>query len=407
MDKLSDNSTAAPADSPSSFSPLRTLAAFGLLLIGAGILAVAMSGDRVTNNDFISYWAAGKQLVHHGNPYDASAILRIQQSAGYTATHAFFMRNTPFAFFLALPLGFFGATVGGVVWSMAMLAALIRSIWMLWVLHGRPSDRLHLLGYCFPPVFACLLTGQMGMFLLLGVVLFLYFHQPRPLIAGAALLLCALKPHLFLPVLVALIAWIVTTRTYRIVAGAAIALTVSLALPLFLDPGAWTHYLQMMRAANIQDDYIPTLSLFFRLAVDRNLAWLQFVPAFFGGAWALWYFFTRRNQWSWMQHGSLLLLVSVLVAPYAWPTDQVVLLPAILRALYFTRSRTVMFLFIAASALVEIEVFSGIPIMHSAWYLWTTPAWLALYLYAVRARNIASDPQAAIAPATVPLALPL
>lgn len=400
MDQTPDNSAVASASSPSSFSPLRALAAFGLLLIGAGILAIAMSGDRVTNNDFISYWAAGKQLVHHGNPYDASAILRIQQSAGYTATHAFFMRNTPLAFFLALPLGFFGATAGGVLWSMTMLAALIRSIWMLWVLHGRPADRLHLLGYCFPPVFACLLTGQMGMFLLLGVVLFLYFHQSRPVIAGAALLLCALKPHIFLPVLVVLVAWIVTSRAYRIVAGAAIALTASLALAVFLDPGAWTHYLQMMQAANLQDDYIPTLSLFFRLAVDRNLAWLQFVPAFFGSAWALWYFLTRRRQWHWMQHGSLLLLVSVLVAPYAWPTDQVVLLPAILAALYSARSRTVMFLYIAASALVEIEVFSGIPIMHSAWYLWTTPAWLALYLYAVR--NAALAPQTEIVSAIVP-----
>jgi hypothetical protein len=37
-----------------------------------------------------------------------------------------------------------------------------------------------------------------------------------------------------------------------------------------------------------------------------------------------------------------------------------------------------------ASATIEIAIFRGIPLLHSAFYLWTTPAWLAWYLCSTR-----------------------
>ena len=386
----------AMASTQSRVNPLRAIAAFCLLALGAIILACAMKGNNAAKGDYISYWAAGQQLVHRGNPFDGAAILRIEQAAGYEANRPFFMRNPPSAFFLALPLGFFGARVGAVVWSLAMIAALMRSTRILWIMHGRPPDRLHLLGYCFPPTLACLLTGQIGMFILLGVALFLYFHASRPYFAGAALLLCTLKPHIFLPFGVVLIAWIVARRAYRILAGALVILIASVALSFFLDPAGWAHYAHMVKAADIQDEYIPTISLMFRLVVQRKSVWLQFGPAFAGCGWGLWYFWTRRERWNWMDHGSLLLIISVLVAPYAWFTDQVILIPALLHAVYLTRSRGVIAILAMASVVVEIVVFRGVPLIHSAIHIWTVPAWLACYLYAVR--TTAAQPSKAYDP---------
>jgi hypothetical protein len=88
-----------------------------------------------------------------------------------------------------------------------------------------------------------------------------------------------------------------------------------------------------------------------------------------------------------MEHGSLLVLVSVLVAPYTWFTDQAILLPALLGGVYLTRSRTLIATFALTSAIIEIANFRGIPVLHSAFYIWTAPAWLAWYLYAARRRD--------------------
>jgi hypothetical protein len=37
-----------------------------------------------------------------------------------------------------------------------------------------------------------------------------------------------------------------------------------------------------------------------------------------------------------------------------------------------------------ASAAIEIKALRGLPLLHSAFYLWTAPAWLAWYLYATK-----------------------
>jgi hypothetical protein len=362
-------------------SPLRMLAAGCMLAFGIAILAFAMSGSNAANRDFICYWAAGHQLAHHANPYDEDAIPRLEQTAG-TDGRPYFMRNPPTAFFLALPLGFVGARIGAVLWSLALVAALMYSVRTLWILNGRPEGRVHLVGYCFAPVLACLLAGQIGIFLLLGVALFLRFHQTRPMLAGASLLLCALKPHLFLPFALVLMAWAVHQHAYRLLLGAGGAMAAAALLGFALDPHGWQHYAAMAAHAKMQNEFIPTLSLIFRLVIHRQAIWLHFVPAAVACAWAIWFHWKHRKEWSWMDHGSLLLLVSVMVAPYAWFTDEAVLLPAALCAIYSRmRSGRSMLPFSCILGAALIEVLAGVS-LTSVSYIWTTPAWLALWLLA-------------------------
>jgi hypothetical protein len=85
-----------------------------------------------------------------------------------------------------------------------------------------------------------------------------------------------------------------------------------------------------------------------------------------------------------MAHGSLLMLVSVLAAPYSWLMDQAILIPALLHAAYLIRSRSVVAILALASAVIEIGILCGLPLMFSASWLWTAPAWLTWYLYATR-----------------------
>src|SRR5260370_16723347 len=89
-----------------------------------------------------------------------------------------------------------------------------------------------------------------------------------------------------------------------------------------------------MMTTGVLDAFVPTLSVIFRFFIDRNAVWLQFLPEGGGCVWAIWYFWSRRSCWSWRDQGLLLLLVSAACTPYAWFSDEAMLLPALLAALY-------------------------------------------------------------------------
>jgi hypothetical protein len=235
------------------------------------------------------------------------------------------------------------------------------------------------------------MAGQLGIFLLLGVVLFLYFHQSRPALAGAALLLCALKPHVFIPFAVVLLIWVVSRKAYRILAGFSAALLASCALSFWLDAQAWPQFSHMMQTGGALTEPVPTLGVTFRFLVNRDAVWLEFLPAAAGCVWAIWYFWTRRNRWSWTDQGLLLLLVSAMCTPYGWFTDEAMLLPAVLAGVYravSTRRSLLPLALIAGVALIELAAF--VPIT-SRYYLWSTPAWLGWYLYATGSKHARAE----------------
>jgi hypothetical protein len=367
-------------------NPLRVLAAACIVAAGfcfiVGMFIVSLSNRNAAGRDFIEYWAAGQQLVHGANPYDPVAILCLQRAVGLNDNRPKVSFSPPVAFFLALPLGLVGPKTGLILWLLVLLAGLSVSIWILWLLNGRPDNRFHLLGYAFAPTIACLMAGQLGIFLLLGIVLFLYFHQSRPFLGGAALLPFALKPHLFLPVAVVLLLWAVRRRAYGILAGFSATLFASCALTLSFDRHVWSQYSQMMHITGVLQAWVPTLSATLRFLVDPHAVWLQFLPEAGACAWALWYFWTRRTRWSWMDQGLLVLLVSALCTPYGWFTDESMLLPAVLAGLYRTvDSRRSLLPLGLISGVAWIEVLVPVQ-LTSPYYLWTTPAWLAWYLYA-------------------------
>jgi hypothetical protein len=372
-------------------SPSRKLAAACIIAAGftlvAGMFYVQVGNRNAAARDFIQYWAAGQQLAHGGDPYDPTAALRLERSVGLEDDFPKLSISPPVGVFLELPLGFVGPKNGLIGWLLVQIACASVSVWLLWVLHGRPATRLHLLGYGFAPILACLMAGQLGIFFLLGITLFLYLHRSQPFLAGAALLPCAMKPHLFVPFGIALLLWIATRRQFSILLGFLAACAASCALALYVDPQIWSQYARMMTETRMFDVFIPTLSTGFRFLVDRHAVWLQFLPEAAACVWAIWYFFARRTVWDWMNQGLLVLLVSVLCAPYAWFTDEAVLLPAIVAGLYSATERRRSPLPLAVfGGVAMIEVLATVP-LTSPFYLWTPLAWLAWYLYATRPGN--------------------
>ena len=361
-------------------------------LNASGIFATLLTDRYAGDRDFVSYWSAGHQIAEHGNPYDGKTILRLEHAVGFSTEHPpLIMRNPPTALLLVLPLGFLSVRVASLFWSLLQVASLVVSVQVIAAMHGRSKSQLNILAYTFAPALSCLISGQLAIFVLLGLVLFLRFHKTRPFLAGASLWLCALKPHLFLPFGLVLLGWIAVTRGYRVLVGAATAFGLSAAVVFAMDPAAWGQYAQAMKAERLPIQIIPCVSVMFRLVVSPSATWLQFLPAALGCVWALAYFQRHRDDWDWMEHGSLLMLVSVVVAPYSWCLDQAVLLPALLHALYRNRSRSLVAVLALMSATIAIGNFLGLPLRTLALYLWTAPAWLGWYVCAMRSGGRAHE----------------
>ena len=189
-----------------------------------------------------------------------------------------------------------------------------------------------------------------------------------------------------------LVAWVLVSRSYKLAAGASVAMAASCAITSLIDPMAWTQYIQMAHASHIDQEFIPCLSDLLRYWISPRSIWLQYLPAALGCIWALVYFWPRRRTWDWTKDGSLLILVSLLVAPYTWVYDQGIVIPALLQGAFLTRSRNLLIALAFLSALVEIVVFSSLtyPAAMQRWTYWTAPAWLAWYLVA---RAMAREPR--------------
>jgi hypothetical protein len=373
------------------FAELSIALAGGLaLMLTTLFLCVApLTGKIAGARDFVVYWATGQQLAHHANPYDHDAIGRIERGAGLDPGYGIlYMRNPPWALPIALPLGFLGLRLGALVWSIVLLGGLLLSVRILGELHGQPRSLLNWLGYSFAPALMCVIVGQTSLFALLGLALFLRLQEPRPVLAGMALWLCTLKPHLFLAFALVLALWIVLEKAYRVLLGFAVAMAVSLGITWLLAPAAWSQYEQMIRISGIENEFIPCLGVALRIWINPQWTVLQYLPAMAGCIWAAVWYWTKRSRWSWKSDGSLLMLVSLVCAPYSWLFDQTLAIPALLYAAYITRSRLLLSVLALGSVAIEGALMMGVK-LPSPLFVWVGPACLGWFLLAAMIRKSA------------------
>jgi hypothetical protein len=372
------------AQERSNLAELSVAAVAGLALavIILYIFAVPVAGKLGASRDFVSYWATGRLLLGHANPYDRDAIAALEHSQGLDSRAVLIMRNPPWALPLALPLGLLSLRIAGILWTLLLLGCLLLGVMRVHQLHGSPANRIHWLGFAFTPCLICITMGQTALLALIGLALFLRFHLRRPFAAGASLWLCTLKPHLFLPFAVALAAWIVVSRSYKLLGGAVAALALSSLAASWVSPGAWRGYLAMMRSPAVENDFIPCLPVAFRQWLFPHSVWVQYLPVMLCSIWALIYFWRRRRAWDWTANSSPLMLASIVFAPYCWLYDQSLVMPALLHGAYIARSRKMLVALALLILAADIEI-CFVKVVSPAW-LWTAPAWLAWYLLARR-----------------------
>jgi hypothetical protein len=338
--------------------------------------------------DFVAFWATGQLLAHHANPYDAVALLQLERAAGFPSHYdVMYMLNPPWNLPLVYPLGFLGVHAASVLWSFLELACFSVSVYLLWDMYSRPKSLRYFLVSTFAPALVCLIMGQLTLFALFGLVLFLRTYRTNPFCAGMSLWFCLLKPHLFLPFGVVLLVWITVSKNYRILLGVVSSVAISGAIALYLDPLCLDRYLAAFRHPGSQYAFVPCVSVLLRVWISRNTRGLEYLPAVAASIWAVAYFWRRRANWNWVEDGSLLILVSVLVAPYAWLYDQVLVVPALMQGIYRSRSRIFLVALALLTVLVEFALIAIIwkPAALYTWTLWSAPAWVIWHLLATHA----------------------
>jgi len=375
----------------------------GLILVAAMawlfISHREMIRSGVTGRDSIAYWAAGCLLRSHQNPYSASAVLALQRAHGYSLEKPLVLRTPPWSLWMVLFLGTLGPFGAWIAWVAILLASLLISMRVTWRLYGgrsRPNITFLVAGYLFAPIPACLVAGQLGIALLLGIILFLLFYERRPFLAGVALLLPFAKPHLFSSLWVVLAVWIISHRKWRILSGFAVAFVLASMIALLFDSAIFSQYQEMVRTAAIQYEFIPALSGVLRLIFFRRFFWVQFLPMAAGLVWSAVYYWRNRYTWSWSHHGPALLVVSVLTAPYAWMTDEAVLLPAILQGAIWVypakaklklTSQLIILFFACLNGLLLLLLRAKVPFATGI-YFWSGLLWTSWYWYAKSFRAI-------------------
>lgn len=289
------------------------------------------------------------------------------------------MFNPPCALIFALPLGMFGVRNATLLWTLMILVCLALSTWVLWVLHGRRKGYLLLSIYLFAPVIACVELGQMVALAMLGVVLFLWLQRDRPLLAGLCFMLLAVKPHLLLPFGAVVLMWAIKGKRFRFIAGGILGIAAAVGTVLCFDQKIFSQYLPVLRSANGVSQVMPNLSSLLHWFYPQS-AYMQYLPAACAACGALAWFFRRDEDWDWNNEGLLVIAASVVVAPYSWVEDEMLMIPAILSAIYLCSDsgRSMKGFIVLNGAALALVLFNVR--FYSPLYMWTKVAWLVWVL---------------------------
>jgi Glycosyltransferase family 87 len=348
--------------------------------------------------DFIGIWAVGRLAVQGQNPYDPVQIFALEKQEGFQSVAAMVMREPPWFLWMTLPFGYLDPATACRLWialSLACFAVSVRICFRFYPVDRGGRRWLLFAAYGFAPVLACLLAGQLGLILLLGVCLFLLWREDRPVWAGAALALLAAKPHLFTGFWVALFLWVLYRRRWRIVYGAAGAFLLATVCATLIDSSVFRHYWAAMRLDPVGPLLIPSLSGIMRALLARHHLWVQFVPAALVIVWSVWFYSRHSQDWNWEEHGPALLVASILVAPYSWFCDDVIVLPAILQAtawVYAQRRQlgvggaAGILAFVGLYGLLLLMVISKVP-MPLGVYFWSSLVWFGWYRFGWRRKT--------------------
>ncbi len=366
------------------------------LVVAGAVLAWQLSRPGGTGLDlplfdFVEYWAAGHLNAHGENPYDHDRIEELEREAGRTEKSVL-MWNPPWTLTLAMPFGLFPVDrvrTAQLLWLLLQFAALVYSADTLWRYYGGAAGQrwlAWLIAFTFVPSLFALTAGQIAPLILLGAVFFLQCERRGyDALAGATAVLLAIKPHIVYLFWLALLLWAIERRRWALLAGGILTGLVATLIPLLCNPHVLGQYVSTLTTRPPDEYRSPTLGRVVRMAFGEDRFGLQFVALLPGLLWFAVYWPRHRRVSDWGERLPLLLLVSMLTAPYgAWPFDLVLLLvPVVQVAARLHREgqpgarKAAVAVHLAINGLALVLLVAGAEFF---WFIWMTPTLLAGYL---------------------------
>ena len=328
-------------------------------------------------NDFTFYWYAAHEFISGRNPYVPAP------------GRGFVMFSAPWSFAAIFPLGLLPLEVAQFVWLMVSVVALgLAGVW-LWQLYGDTRRPLYaaVLVASFTPVVVSFLMGQLAAVLLFAVAAFIRYEAKRPYVAGGALFILALKPHLVLLLWSALVLAALMFKRWKALAAFVVTLCAATAFAMILRPAIWAEWWAMFCSQQVAFYETPTLGTVLRHV--SGVSWMQYLPSGVALGWLALRWKRAGKRWDWKTQFPGLLLVSLVAAPYGWYTDQVLLIPALFTAAVALRGSLARLIPSLAVYLVVNLVGVRLVFDHRLlWYAYIPLIWSALYLFAVHPKAI-------------------
>lgn len=284
--------------------------------------------------DYRAYWAGARLLITQGNPYDRAQLLAIEQVNGSTLTTPLVVWNPPWALIIIAPFALIAFPFSMIIWSIVNILLILICGVVLWYLLAIPGDRRYLLGIisvaAYIPTIQALILGQVSPWLLVSITGFLVaLKYNRDGLAGAALSLQLIKPHVGLLLLVAVFWWALHERRWKILLGIFVALGVACAAVGIISPAVFGQFLHAESGLPL-NWRSSSFGTFLRSIFGWEQIWLQFLPTVIGIALFLCFIILNKGKYALFEKIPAILIASVIFAAYGWCSDQVILLPVVI-----------------------------------------------------------------------------
>ena len=367
-----------------------------LLILVAGLLAapaVAQNPTAWPPKDFVEYYSAARVHAAGGNPYDGAQLLPWQDAMLPAADHSgvVMLWTPPWTLPLYTPFGWLEPRAAQLAWVGTQALLLLLSGLALAAVYGGGKPWAWLVPvtvlFTSAEVPWLLYFGQNSAVVLAGLAGFLYFRtRGYPVAAGLVGALTAVKPHLLLPFATLLLLDARTPAGRRVLLGGVLALVVGSALAALPNRAIFADFLTAMTAPGtpevptVTDWEVPLASYHLRVAIDPAQFRWQFLPAALA---CLGYAVVRVRAvtpWDWPARLPLVVLVSLLAAPYgAWVFDLVLLAVPVTATIFLalTSGRAVTIVAAVALHLLRSAAAANIPSLGGGWPM--TPIALAGY----------------------------
>lgn len=379
---------------------LKRFTIINFVVIVAIFLVVSLLSQRRYDgriSDFAAYWLAGHMVASGQDVYDTEAWLAERDAQGI-AFHAepTFQYPLPFAV-IFVPLGLLPVQQANTIWLFFSQLAILISIAILLKFYPTRTAYMDLLIvgglFLFRPVFMTLEKGQSLPLLLLSICCAIYLLDRKKWFSGGLLLsLLALKPSLGVPVLALIGLWLLARKQWLGLLGMAAGGAALLLIGMLLNPQWLVDYVSI--GEDSFSKYYGMHPTFWGAADKMLVANDRSIPVAVSivlivFAIQAWLFWKGNVEDDVLEAFSIILPAGLLIAPYSWAYDQLLLIIPIVYvmsriSLSSGNNLSLLFLSGAVGCAIVLVLISH-QVLHDVWsFLNSLLIWIVTLHFAIR-----------------------